>query len=75
MALLARFACGCKLRVEIPAPAVVRCADHGATARLVTLPRGSVRYQTQPLAESRQPTPTQASTDVSAQESGSGRVG
>lgn len=44
MALLARFACGCNLRVEIPAPPVVACAQHGAPARLVTTPRGQVRY-------------------------------
>ncbi len=55
MALLARFACGCTLRVEIPAPATVRCADHGAVAILIQTPRGQVRYQTQPLAQD--PTP------------------
>jgi hypothetical protein len=45
MALLARFACGCSRRVEIPAPAEVRCADHGALARLINTPNGQVRYQ------------------------------
>ena len=44
MALLARFACGCTRRVEIPAPAAVRCALHGCIARLITTPRGQVRY-------------------------------
>jgi hypothetical protein len=44
MALLARFACGCKLRVEIPAPPRVRCAEHGAVALLIQTPRGQVRY-------------------------------
>ena len=44
MALLARFACGCTRRVEIPAPAAVRCAEHGCLARLITTPRGQVRY-------------------------------
>jgi hypothetical protein len=44
MALLARFACGCKLRVEIPAPLEVRCAQHGSVARLITMPNGQVRY-------------------------------
>ena len=44
MALLARFACGCTLRVEIPAPARVRCAKHGAEAMLIQTPRGQVRY-------------------------------
>jgi hypothetical protein len=48
MALLARFACGCKLRVEIPAPPTVVCAEHGAVARLITTPRGQVRYLAQP---------------------------
>ena len=51
MALLARFACGCKLRVEIPAPERVRCAEHGAEATLIQTPRGQVRYQMQPLAQ------------------------
>jgi hypothetical protein len=44
MALLARFACGCKLRVEIPAPQRVQCAEHGAVAVLIQTPRGQVRY-------------------------------
>ncbi|HEY1293472.1 MAG TPA: hypothetical protein VGJ60_10350 [Chloroflexota bacterium] len=44
MALLARFACGCKLRVEIPAPDEVRCAEHGARAVLIQTPNGQVRY-------------------------------
>ena len=44
MALLARFACGCTLRVEIPAPARVRCLEHGAEAALIQTPRGQVRY-------------------------------
>jgi len=44
MALLARFACGCKQRVEIPAPPVVRCAEHGRLAELITTPGGQVRY-------------------------------
>jgi len=44
MALLARFACGCVLRVEIPAPPRVRCAEHGAGALLTQTPRGQVRY-------------------------------
>jgi len=44
MALLARFACGCKQRVEIPAPPVVRCAEHGRQAQLITTPGGQVRY-------------------------------
>lgn len=44
MALLARFACGCKLRVEIPAPSRVRCAEHGAIAVLIQTPNGQVRY-------------------------------
>jgi hypothetical protein len=44
VALLARFACGCTLRVEIPAPAVVRCAEHGAEVELITMPKGQVRY-------------------------------
>jgi hypothetical protein len=48
MALLARFACGCTLRVEIPAPPVVRCAEHGSLARLVTTPGGQVRYVPDP---------------------------
>jgi hypothetical protein len=47
MALLARFACGCKLRVEIPAPSRVSCAEHGANAVLVQTPRGQVRYVTE----------------------------
>jgi hypothetical protein len=44
VALLARFACGCKLRVEIPAPAQVRCAEHGAVAVLIQMANGQVRY-------------------------------
>jgi hypothetical protein len=44
MALLARFACGCTLRVEIPAPERVLCAEHGAVAILIQTPRGQVRY-------------------------------
>ena len=51
MALLARFACGCVLRVEIPAPPRVECADHGAVAVLITTPRGQVRYVAQPLSQ------------------------
>ena len=49
MALLARFACGCVLRVEIPAPPIVTCAQHGARARLIILPSGQVRYQTEAM--------------------------
>jgi hypothetical protein len=48
MALLARFACGCTLRVEIPAPPEVRCQQHGTTARLITMPNGQVRYVAEP---------------------------
>jgi hypothetical protein len=44
MALLARFACGCTLRVEIPAPNEVRCERHGSLARLISTPKGQVRY-------------------------------
>jgi hypothetical protein len=44
MALLARFACGCSVRVEIPAPPAVQCAEHGTRAELITTPRGQVRY-------------------------------
>ena len=44
MALLARFACGCTLRVEIPAPPEVACAQHAARARLISMPNGQVRY-------------------------------
>lgn len=44
MALLARFACGCTRRVEIPAPPEVRCAVHQMAARLISTPRGQVRY-------------------------------
>ncbi|MBV9357821.1 MAG: hypothetical protein JO023_20100 [Chloroflexi bacterium] len=44
MALLARFACGCSQRVEIPAPDEVRCAEHGTRARLIATPGGQVRY-------------------------------
>jgi hypothetical protein len=38
--------------VEIPAPERVRCAEHGAVAILIQTPRGQVRYEAQPLAES-----------------------
>ena len=48
MALLARFACGCTLRVEIPAPERVHCAEHGAVAILIQTPRGQVRYVSHP---------------------------
>jgi hypothetical protein len=44
MALLARFACGCAVRVEIPAPEEVVCAEHGTRARLTATARGQVRY-------------------------------
>lgn len=44
MALLARFGCGCKLRVEIPAPDEVRCAEHDTRAVLIRTPNGQVRY-------------------------------
>jgi hypothetical protein len=44
VALLARFACGCKVRVEIPAPSVVRCAEHGTEVELITMANGQVRY-------------------------------
>jgi hypothetical protein len=50
MALLARFVCGCTLRVEIPAPPRVMCAQHGTAARLITTPRGQVRYVAEALA-------------------------
>jgi hypothetical protein len=50
MALLARFACGCTRRVEIPAPAEVRCALHATVARLISTPRGQVRYVALPLS-------------------------
>jgi hypothetical protein len=40
------------MRVEIPAPAVVRCTEHGAEAQLITMHNGQVRYV--PLAEARQ---------------------
>jgi hypothetical protein len=59
MALLARFACGCTRRVEIPAPAEVRCAEHRTVARLIQTPRGQVRYLTLP-AQSRDDTPPSA---------------
>ena len=49
MALLARFACGCLRRVEIPAPPVVACEQHGARARLISTPRGQVRYVAVPF--------------------------
>src|SRR5690348_836992 len=32
------------MRVEIPAPALVRCETHGAVAELITMPNGQVRY-------------------------------
>ncbi|MBV9323396.1 MAG: hypothetical protein JO352_06375 [Chloroflexi bacterium] len=48
MALLARFACGCKLRVEIPAPEEVRCTEHGTRAVLLQMPNGQVRYTPTP---------------------------
>lgn len=60
MALLARFACGCKRRVEIPAPPVVGCREHDAVARLITLPSGQVRYLTVPLEGA--PAPERAET-------------
>ena len=44
VALLARFACGCTRRVEIPAPNEVRCDRHGSRARLITTLGGQVRY-------------------------------
>ena len=44
MALLARFACGCRLRVEIPAPDEVSCPEHRTLARLISTPSGQVRY-------------------------------
>ena len=50
MALLARFSCGCRLRVEIPAPPTVACAQHGAVARLITTPGGQVRYVADPFS-------------------------
>jgi hypothetical protein len=53
MALLARFACGCKLRVEIPAPPRVSCAEHGAEAVLIQTERGQVRYVSVPLPPQR----------------------
>ena len=40
------------MRVEIPAPALVRCTEHGAEAQLITMPNGQVRYV--PLAGARQ---------------------
>ena len=58
MALLARFACGCKLRVEIPAPDVVRCAEHGGVAVLIQTPSGQVRYSPRderPVAQAEPP--------------------
>jgi hypothetical protein len=55
MALLARFACGCTLRVEIPAPPEVACANHGDRARLVTTPGGQVRYVAVPRASGPEP--------------------
>jgi hypothetical protein len=59
MALLARFACGCTRRVEIPAPAEVRCALHQTVARLINTPRGQVRYVAQP-AQVKDDTPPSA---------------
>jgi len=59
MALLARFACGCTRRVEIPAPAEVRCVTHHTLARLITTPRGQVRYVALP-AQSQDDTPPSA---------------
>ena len=32
------------MRVEIPAPPEVRCAEHGAVAHLINTPNGQVRY-------------------------------
>jgi len=55
MALLARFACGCKLRVEIPAPAEVRCAEHAAVVELIQTPNGQVRYTPRPLDQAEPP--------------------
>jgi hypothetical protein len=49
MALLARFTCGCNRRVEIPAPPVVACEKHHALARLISTPRGQVRYVAEPF--------------------------
>jgi len=43
------------LRVEIPAPARVQCADHGAVAVLITTPRGQVRYVAQPQSQDSPP--------------------
>jgi hypothetical protein len=57
MALLARFACGCKQRVEIPAPPVVRCTEHGAAATLIVTPGGQVRYQAEPMPTDSGPHP------------------
>ena len=51
MALLARFACGCTQRVEIPAPPEVRCPRHACVARLITTPKGQVRYVAERSAE------------------------
>jgi hypothetical protein len=48
VALLARFACGCKLRVEIPAPARVQCGEHGTWVELIETPNGQVRYTPAP---------------------------
>jgi hypothetical protein len=50
VALLARFACGCKLRVEIPAPRRVQCAEHGTVAVLIETATGQVRYTAEPQA-------------------------
>jgi hypothetical protein len=57
MALLARFGCGCNVRVEIPAPPEVACAQHGARARLVNTPNGQVRYVAVPLFQAPDDTP------------------
>jgi hypothetical protein len=57
VALLARFACGCKLRVEIPAPEEVRCAEHQARAVLIQMPNGQVRYAPAPTENNQDETP------------------
>jgi hypothetical protein len=59
MALLARFACGCTRRIEIPAPAVVRCTLHHTVAHLISTPRGQVRYVAVPV-QSQDDTPPSA---------------
>ena len=63
MALLARFACGCTSRVEIPAPPEVACERHGAGARLISMPNGQVRYVALPLQASDDTPPVDVSTD------------